>query len=314
MAVYTPVDEHALAAFLQSYDLGSPKSFDGILQGIENSNFRLETDAGRFVLTVFERRAAEADLPYFLGLMAHLATKGYPAPRPQPRLDGRVIGRIAGKPAAIVTFLEGDWPKSPGPKDAAAAGRALARLHLAATDYPGRRANDLGVDSWPDLFQPSASRADDVAPGLRAEIEAALARLKADWPRRLPSGAIHADLFPDNLFLDDAGEVSGVIDFYFACDDAYAYDLAIMLNAWCFDQVGGWSHDRAKALTAGYESARPLEPREHQALPTLLSGAAMRFLLTRLYDWLHPAPGALVRPKDPLEQLACLRLHESEMA
>ena len=308
MAVYTDVDADMLAAFLADYAIGAPKVLTGILQGIENSNFRLETTAGRYVLTVFERRAGASDLPYFMGLMWHLAATGFPAPQPIPRRDGETLGEIAGKPAAIVTFLDGDWPRAPTAADARAAGGALARLHLAGKNYKGRRANDLGSAAWRGLFAQSADRADDVAPGLKQEIEGALDRLERAWPADLPGGAVHADLFPDNIFLKD-GRVSGVIDFYFACDDAYAYDLAITLNAWCFDGAGGWRAGHADAMAAGYEAVRPLTPAERAALPTLLAGAAMRFLLTRLHDWLRPQPGSLQRPKDPLEQLACLRVH-----
>lgn len=313
MAVYTPVDRATLAAFLADYGVGDAVAFDGILQGIENSNYRLETTTGRFVLTVFERRAAAADLPYFLGLMEHLAADGFPSPRPIRRRDGGLLGRIAGKPAAIATFLHGDWPRDPIPAEARVAGGALARLHMAGASFPGRRVNDLGADAWRDLFDLSAARADTVAPGLAMEVRTALDEILSAWPGGLPTGAIHADLFPDNLFLLD-GAVSGVIDFYFACDDAYAYDLAIMLNAWCFGADARWRDDCASALIDGYDAVRPLSSNERAALPTLLAGAAMRFLLTRLHDWLRPVPGALVKPKDPLEQLACLRLHRNRIA
>ncbi len=312
MAVYTKVDAGALAAFLDAYDIGAPRRFEGILQGVENTNYELETDRGRYVLTLFERRTAARDLPYFLGLMAHLAAAGFPAPGPTRQTSGALSGDLLGKSAAIVTFLAGDWPRVPTPDQAAEAGAGLARLHLAAADFGGKRPNDLGVDAWRALFARSSARADEVAPGLKAEIEAALARIEAAWPSGLPAGHIHADLFPDNLFLD-GGKLSGVIDFYFASEDAYAYDLAIMLNAWCFQAGRTWRDDRAAALTAGYERVRPLSKDERAALPVLQAGGAMRFLLTRLHDWLHPAPGALVRPKDPLEQLACLRLFESQI-
>lgn len=311
MAVYTVVDRPELDSFLDTYDIGGAIRLEGILQGVENSNYLLETTHGRYVLTVFEQRAAAADLPYFLGLMAHLAAEGYPAPAPIVRRDDGLIGEISGKPAAIVAFLPGQWPNTPSPADASAAGEALGHLHLAGADFPMRRANNLGQERWRGLFAQSADRADEVMPGLGREIEAALEMLAARWPRNLPGGAIHADLFPDNLFMND-GKVSGVIDFYFACDDAYAYDLAIMLNAWCF-QAGAWRDDLAAALIAGYETARPLSDVETAALPVLAVGAAMRFLLTRLHDWLRPVPGAVVTPKDPLEQLACLRLHRSRM-
>ena len=307
MAVYTPVDRATLGRFLEDYDLGAVQRFEGIAQGIENSNFRLETTSGRYVLTVFERRAAAADLPYFLALKSHLAEAGFPAPRPIVRRDGGVLGAIAAKPAALVTLLPGDWLPNPSPRDARAAGAALARLHHAAADFPGRRENNLGRPFWRDIFAPSKQRADEAAPGLGHEIETALALFELDWPRGLPSGPIHADAFTDNVLFDARG-VSGVIDFYFACDDLLAYDLAVTLNAWAFDG-GAWSEPHAAQMIDGYQSVRPLTPDEHAALPLLSAGAAMRFLLTRLHDWLDPPGGDRSKQKDPLEQLQRLRFH-----
>lgn len=311
MAVYTNVSQDALGVFLESYAIGAPVRLTGILQGIENSNFVLETTDGRYVLTVFERRAAAEDLPYFLGLMAHLAAKGFPAPAPIPMNNGEVISSIGGKPAAIVTFLDGDWPHTPSPADAAEAGAGLARLHLAAADFGMSRSNTLGVHAWPGLLAECADQADSLATDLASEIEERLAKILAAWSYDLPSGAIHADMFPDNFFLRD-GALSGVIDFYFACDDAYAYDLAITLNAWCFDAENVWQSAHADALLAEYQRLRPLSAKEHAALPILLQGAAMRFLLTRLYDWLHPRADALATQKDPLQQLTQLRFHQDQ--
>jgi len=308
MAVYTAIDRETLAEFLEGYDIGSATAFEGILQGIDNSNFRLETPAGRFVLTVFEARAAATDLSYFLALMAHLAAAGAPAPAPVRRRGGALLGEVAGKPAAIVAFLEGDWPRAPDEADARAAGRLLAELHLAGIDFPMRRDNDLGAAGWRPLFERSRARADETRAGLAAEITGLLDEIAGKWPRGLPAGAIHADLFPDNVLMRD-GRVTGAIDFYFAADDAYAFDLAITQHAWCFDGAADWNAARAEALAAGYESLRQLTPEERAAIPLLRQGVALRFLLTRLYDWLHPAPDALVRPKDPLEQLDRLYAH-----
>ena len=313
MAVYTTVDPPALAALLEAYPIGRPLRLEGILQGVENSNYSLETESGRYVLTLFERRAPEADLPYFLSLMEHLAAAGFPAPQPIRRRDGGLLSMGAGKPAAIGSFLSGDWPRQPTAADAAIAGAALARLHGAAGDFQGSRGNALGAADWRPLFARSAAEADRVRPGLAEAIASALDDILARWPKGLPAGACHLDLFPDNLFVAD-GRLSGVIDFYFAATEAYAYDLAIAMNAWCFDGAGRWQTDRAAALQAGYERVRPLEAAERAALPVLLEGAAMRFLLTRLFDWLFPAPGALVRPKDPLEQWAALAAHRSMRA
>ena len=311
MAVYTEVSDAALNAFLQNYQIGAPVRLTGILQGIENSNFVLKTTNGKYVLTVFERRAAAEDLPYFLGLMTHLSAKGFPAPAPIESRDGATLGVISGKPAAIVSFLEGDWPRAPSAADAYQAGSALARLHEAAADFALGRENTLGAHTWRPLYDASAARADTVEAGLKAEIEHRLQAILAKWPTDLPSGAIHADLFPDNMFLQD-GAVSGVIDYYFACTDAYAYDLAITLNAWCFDGENCWRPDHSAQMMAGYQSIRPLSAAEQAALPVLLQGAAMRFLLTRLYDWLHPRSDALANQKDPLQQRDQLRWHQDQ--
>lgn len=309
MAVYTDVSPAALQGLLDGYAIGDPVRLTGILQGIENSNFMLETTGGKYVLTVFERRAAREDLPYFLGLMAHLAGNGFPAPAPIKANNGTVLGEIAGKPVAVVSFLDGDWPHDPSPEDAHEAGRALAQLHLTASDFPMVRTNTLGVDTWRALYDASAPSADSVENGLGAEIEQRLSVILAHWPQDLPSGAIHADLFPDNMFLQN-GMLSGVIDYYFACTDAYAYDLAITLNAWCFDADNRWSAAHSTEMLVGYQSVRPLNAAEQAAMPVLLQGAAMRFLLTRLYDWLNPREDALATPKDPLQQRDQLRWHQ----
>ncbi len=310
MAVYTDVSADQLAAFLTHYDLGRVRSFKGIAEGVENSNFLLGTTAGRFILTLYEKRVKLDDLPFFIGLLEHLAARGLTCPQPVRDKHGAALGELAGRPAAIVTFLDGVWVKSPHPGHCHALGGALAGLHLAGADFPLARVNALSVDSWPVLFAAARSRADTVEAGLGATTERELAFLQDAWPRDLPSGVIHADLFPDNVFfLDD--RLSGLIDFYFACTDAFAYDLAICLNAWCFDTRGVFVPERAHALVAGYQAVRALQPREIETLPVLARGAALRFMLTRLVDWLDVPPGALVKPKNPLEYLGKLRFHQT---
>jgi homoserine kinase type II len=310
MAVYTEVAQGELARFLADYDLGEPLALVGIKEGVENSNFRLETTLGRFILTIYERRVDPADLPFFLGLMLHLAEHGLPCPLPVRARDGGLLRRLAGKPAAIVSWLDGRSPRRLEPRHCEAVGGALAALHLAGRGFALRRPNALGPAGWRRLVAATAARADEVREGLAELVAAELGALERAWPERLPGGVIHADLFPDNVFFE--GErVSGVIDFYFACDDLLAYDLAICLNAWCFESDGACNVTKARALLTGYRARRPLEPAEIAALPVLARGAALRFLLTRLYDWLNQVPGALVRPKDPLEYLARLRFHQS---
>ncbi len=308
MAVYTDVSDEALRTFLDEYDLGALVAFRGIAEGVENSNFSLRTSAGDFILTLYERRVEPAELPWFLGLMQHLATAGVRCPLPVPGRDGVALRSLAGRHAAITTFLEGVWPRRVQVAHCRPLGEALALLHEAGRDYAAARPNRLGPESWGPLLADSRARADEVQPGLGLELDRHLHAILAHWPRDLPRGQIHADLFPDNVFfLGD--RLSGLIDFYFACTDMLAYDVAICLNAWCFEPDRQFNVTKARALLAGYESIRPLEPAERAALPTLARGASIRFLATRLYDWLHRPAGAQVTVKDPLEYLAKLRFH-----
>jgi len=308
MAGYTDVTDEELQQFLAGYDLGTLSSYKGIAEGVENSNFLLHTSKGYFILTLYEKRVAESDLPFFLDLIEHLAARGLNCPQPVRSRSGEALSRLARRPAAIVTFLDGVWIRRPSAAHCGAVGEALAQLHLAGTDFALTRRNGLSVEGWRPLFETAASRADTVQAGLGEAIGAELARLERDWPRDLPQGVIHADLFPDNVFfLGD--RLSGLIDFYFACTDFLAYDLAICLNAWCFEADGSLNVTKARVLIGGYRRARPLSMAELAALPLLARGSALRFLLTRLFDWLNQSAGALVQPKDPLEYLRKLRFH-----
>jgi homoserine kinase type II len=308
MAVYTEVPDDDLDAFLSAYDLGAVRSFKGIAEGVENSNYLLHTEQGSFILTLYEKRVAEQDLPFFLGLMDHLAARGIACPTPVKARDGMALRRLRGRPAALVTFLDGVSVKRPRVEHCAALGPALAGLHDSARDFTGRRANALGIRGFRPLAEACGGEADRVRPGLASEIQSELLALEAAWPKTLPQGIIHADLFPDNVFFMK-NAVSGLIDFYFACNDFLAYDLAICLNAWCFEEDGQFNITKARAFLKSYGQKRALRDEELKALPVLARGAALRFLLTRLYDWLKPAEGALVQPKDPLEYLAKLRFH-----
>ncbi|MCZ8098441.1 MAG: homoserine kinase [Alsobacter sp.] len=309
MAVYTDVPDDELAAFVARYDIGGVLAAKGIAEGVENSNYLLHTERGFYILTLYEKRVKEEDLPFFIGLMEHLAARGLTCPLPVKDRAGSALGRLAGRPAAIVTFLDGMGVRRPGVAHCAGVGEALARLHLAGADFAMRRANALSVGGWRPLFDAARERADTVQPGLAEHAGAALDGLERDWPRGLPEGVIHADLFPDNVFFLGP-RLTGLIDFYFACTDALAYDLAVCLNAWCFEQDGSYNLTKGRAMIAGYERVRRLGADEVAALPLLARGAAMRFMLTRLVDWLNVPPGALVRPKDPLEYYRKLRFHE----
>jgi homoserine kinase type II len=310
MAVYTDVAAEELEAFLAGYDIGDLLAYKGIAEGVENSNFLVHTGRGNFILTLYEKRVAAADLPFFLGLMEHLASRGITCPQPVKNRHGDMLGRVAGKPAAIITFLDGMWIRRPAADHCGALGEALARLHRAGADFPAKRANSLSVEGWRPLYEAVAARCDSVRPGLSATLAAELTQLEAAWPRNLPQGVIHADLFPDNVFfLGD--RLSGLIDFYFACTDALAYDLAICLNAWCFEPDHSYNVTKGKSLLQSYRAVRALSPDERKALPMLARGAALRFLLTRLVDWFDERGAALVQRKDPLEYFRKLRFHQA---
>lgn len=309
MAVYTDVGAEDLEGFLTGYGIGDLLSYKGIAEGVENSNFLLHTTSGYFFLTLYEKRVAKEDLPFFLGLMAHLASRGINCPQPVKTNKGEILGTLAGRPAAIIDFLEGVWPRKPNAAHCAAVGEALAKLHLAGGDFAMSRANALSVSGWRPLFEAAAPRADELQPGLRTFLATELDHLEKAWPNDLPRGVIHADLFPDNvLFLGD--KLSGLIDFYFACNDILAYDVAICLNAWCFEIDHSFNVTKARAFLNAYSKVRPLSDAERAALPLLARGAALRFLLTRLVDWLNVPPGALVKPKDPLEYVRKLRFNQ----
>jgi homoserine kinase type II len=310
MAVYTEVPDEALVTFLTGYDLGRVRSFKGIAEGVENSNYLLHADAGQFILTLYEKRVKESDLPFFVGLMEHLSARGVVCPQPVRAKNGEALGRLCGRAAAIVTFLDGVWLRRPKAVHCGQVGEALARMHEAGADFTQfHRPNALDIGGWPPLVAAAAPRADEVAPGLEREMTAELAALQAIWPSGLPGGVIHADLFPDNVFfLGDA--LTGLIDFYFACNDSFAYDLGVCLNAWCFEPDGAFNVSKGMAMIRGYERRRPLTAAEVEALPILARGSALRFMLTRLVDWLNVPPGAKVTPKNPLEYLTKMRFHQ----
>ena len=300
MAVYTQVSAESLAGFLARYDVGELRSAKGIAEGVENSNYLVETTRDRFILTLYEKRVAAEDLPFFMALLDHLDARGLPVPPAIKDREGREIQMLEGRPACLIRFLPGVSLSAPAAAQARAAGAALGAMHGALADFDRTRPNTMGVGMWRDLLDRCGRDLDSIAPGLFDGTRAAVAEVEAAWPTHLPVSAIHADLFPDNvLMLGD--RVTGLIDFYFACTDVRAYDLAVMHSAWAFDADGS-HHDAAvgAALLAGYAAAHPLSAEERAALPVLARGACIRFLLSRGWDWLHTPADALVTRKDPL--------------
>jgi homoserine kinase type II len=309
MAVYTDVSDEELENFIETYDIGALTSFKGIAEGVENSNYLVHTEAGPYILTLYEKRVRPEDLPYFLALMEHLAARGISCPLPVRDRKGATLKELAGRPAALINFLEGLWVRRPGIEHCAGLGAALARFHIAGQDFSMRRENDLSLSGWQALYKEVGKSADNVIPGLSQVIADELAHLERNWTTDLPMGVIHADLFPDNVFfLED--KLSGLIDFYFACNDMLAYDVAVCLNAWCFEPDASFNISKARAMLQAYEAERELTEAELDALPLLARGAALRFLLTRTYDFLNTDANALVKTKDPNEYLRKLRFHQ----
>lgn len=298
MAVFTPVSLAQASAFLSAYDIGEVVELTAIAEGVENTNYRLETTRGRFVLTLFEGRTDEASLPFCLGLTAHLASRGFACPTPIENRAGDWLGRLNGRAAAVIEWKTGAWLRAPSAADQAAAGAVLARLHLMAADFELERDNPVGPAMWRRLADRCAAGASGEDRSLLDEVEAALVRLDDPFTDDLPGGAIHADYFPDNILFED-GKVSAVIDFYFGCTGAFAYDLAIALSAWGFDAEGRALPQALAAFQRGYESVRPLSAAERAALPRLGEAAALRFTVTRLHDRIFHDPANLVTPKDP---------------
>ena len=310
MAVYTEVSDEELIAFMEQYDVGDVVSCKGIAEGVENSNYLLHTTKSAFILTLYEKRVAPEDLPFFLGLMEHLAGKGIPVPQPITARDGKALRTLCGRPAALTSFLEGMWPRKIKPGHCSALGASLAAFHQAGLDYGNHRTNNLSLASWRPLFDLCRDRCGEVQAALKDMVSRELDFLEASWPRDLPAGVCHADLFPDNVFFI-GDDLSGFIDFYFACNDALVYDVAVCMNAWCFERDRSFNVTKARQLLTSYARARPLSKEELDALPVLARGAAVRFLLTRLFDWLNHPEGAFVKPKDPLEYAAILAFHQS---
>lgn len=312
MAVYTELSHNEVQSLLDEYDVPPLAQAEGIRAGVENTNYKITLQDGtRYILTVFEKRVNEADLPFFVGLMDTLSKGGVPCPRPLHARDGNALRRIKDKPAMMVTFLQGASVTAIQNQHMDELGQHLARMHLAGINHTLTRKNALSLEGWESLADKVTPRADEITTGLGNTLREEITYQRTHWPSHLPHGVIHADLFPDNVFFGTGDKLTGIIDFYFACNDMLAYDIAICLNAWCFEKGRDFNITRARALLRGYNEIRPLSEQELEALPALARGAALRFLLTRTHDWLFRVKGALVTPKDPLEYLNKLRFHHS---
>lgn len=310
MAVYTKLTNDDIRKFLAHYEVGALTSAKGIAEGIENTNYLLTVGTTRYILTVFENRVKPAELPFFMELTTWLADRGIPCPRPIKGKNGKNIYPLKGKSAALIQFLEGKGSPNITLYHMRQLGELAAHMHLAAENFPRKRANNLSLKGYKELFSKIEKKCDRIAPGLSKTIKDELAFLQKHWPKDLPSGVVHADLFPDNVFFK-RDDLSGVIDFYFACNDFWMYDLMICMNAWCFNGVHKFVPSRAKALLQAYHAVRPITAKERKAIAVLARAAALRFLLTRSYDWLNRVPGAVVKIKDPLEYVEKLRFHQS---
>ena len=313
MAVYTKLSENELRDFFSNYNLGKVLSYKGIQEGIENTNYSIQTEKGRFILTLYEKRVDEKDLPFFIGLMKNLFDKNFPSPEPIINKNGNYINKIVDKKAAVISFLEGQTKKVLTPNDCFQVGIYTAKLHLITKTLTGKRENKLSLNSWRDIYNKVKKDCSNIHKNLPKVIEKNLEEIEKNWPKDIPSGIIHADLFPDNIFFKN-NKLSGIIDYYFSCNDTYAFEIAVCLNALCFEGKNenlSFNVTKAKKFIDGYSSIRKLTKKEKTSLKILCQGAAMRFLLTRVFDYLNLIEGAIVKIKDPVEYLKRLEFHNN---
>ena len=313
MAVYTKLSDKNLKEFFSKYNLGKLLNSKGIQEGIENTNYLIETDVKKFILTVYEKRVEEKDLPFFMGLMKNLFDANFPSPEPIINKNGNYITEIVGKKAAVVTLLEGSVKKNLTPDNCYEVGIYTAKLHVITKNLTGRRENKLSINSWRKIYNNIQNDCSKVHQNLPKIIEKNLDEIEKNWPKNIPVGIIHADLFPDNIFFKN-NKLVGFIDFYFSCYDFYAFEIAVCLNAFCFEEKNenlSFNITKAKKFIDGYSSVRKLIEEEKKSLKTLCQGAAIRFLLTRVFDYLNSTKGALVKIKDPIEYLKRLEFHNS---
>ena len=313
MAVYTKLSENQLKDFFSKYNLGRLLNYKEIKEGIENTNYFIKTENGKFILTLYEKRVEERDLPFFISLMRNLFDKNFPSPEPIINKNGNYISEISGKKAAVVSFLHGNAKKNLNPENCYNVGVNTAKLHLITKDLTGKRQNKLSINSWRKIYNKVKKDCSKIHSNLPNIIEKNLDVIEKNWPKNIPSGIIHADLFPDNIFFEGS-KLTGFIDYYFSCNDFYAFEIAICLNALCFEGKNenlSFNVTKAKKFIDGYSSIRKLSDNEKNSLKILCQGAAIRFLLTRVFDYLNLVEGAIVKIKDPVEYLKRLEFHNS---
>ncbi len=310
MAVYTPITKEKLSSFLKNYNIGTLENYKGVLEGVENTNYKIVTSQDTFILTIFEKRVKKQDLPFFIELQNHLSKKNIKCPSPIPNRNGQHINTIEDKPCVLMSFLEGKKINNSTSYHCHQIGGLTAKIHLHSKDFTVTRNNGLHQKHWKDIFGKCQNSKDSRYAELYQIIEQELQYLEKNWPKNLPTGIIHGDIFPDNVFFIDKN-VSGLIDFYFSCNDFFAYDLAITTNAWCFDKKKSFNKENFDSLSKGYQQHADMSNDEKNHFNTLLRGAAMRFLVTRLHDQLYHPDGAMVVPKDPFEFFNILKWHQN---
>ena len=313
MAIYTKLDKENIISIISNYNLGGMKNYQGIKEGIENTNYLVETDKGKFILTIYEKRVNKDDLPFFSKLMVELSNKKFFCPKPILNKNNKYISDLGSKKFMLVSFLEGKSKTNLSPDDCGSVGKEAARLHEITKNFDFKRNNDLSVKSWRKIFDQVKDRCNQIHPDLPKLIEINLRDVEKDWPENLPKGIIHADLFHDNIFFKN-NNFSGFIDFYFSCNDFYAFEIAICLNALCFDGISenlSFNVTKAKKFFEGYNEIRKISDEEKNSIKVLSQGAALRFLLTRVFDSINTVDDAIVKIKDPIEYLKRLEFHKN---
>ena len=310
MAVYTKLDHQEVRQFLEQYNINKFKDYKGITEGVENTNYLIKTLEQDYILTIYEKRVDENDLPFFIKLLSYLSENKFPCPKPIANKNNEKINRIKNKNAALVTFLNGQSKNRITREECFEIGKITAQLHEITKKFNINRKNNLSIENWDSIFEKTIKQKIDLDESIIKKTKNYLNFLKDKWPKNLPQGIIHADLFPDNIFFTN-NKVSGIIDFYFACNDFFAYEIAICINSLCFDNNSTFNMTKAKNLIDGYTSIRTLSEDEKKYLPILSMGAAMRFFLTRLYDFYHTDNKADVKIKDPFEYLKKIEFHST---